>query len=440
MKAGSYKLPDVPDFKPARRSENITALEHIVHSLAQIASHPKKTKNGVAYNQSYVAVPMSPKLYGADGRYSHISSSAIRDMIGALCRFGASDVRPAWLTFSPARPIVEEGSIVAGVSSGVRPNTAFMDWLTQRGLVFYLHPNGKIHKTSNNDGSYLRLNTKLKEHPTDESGEEEKSVKLLARALEADELILPELNRLLKKQVITVQLSGHADYMRHWNHLENNSRLAIGGNKAIYRQFSGKDGWGGRLYGHYVQQLPKEARKLLKIDGQPTAERDYSSMQLRLLYARAGLPLPIEGDLYTHPDYPMMNNGGYGGHRELMKAVLTRSVGNATKAETIKSMIKFLKDEGWIISKVRAEEAYHEFWDMHPDVCPHDSDTAAWSWLQYLDSQIALRVLSKLLEQGIVGIPIHDSFIVQDRHAKQLEVAMIESFAEFAPGVDCHIS
>lgn len=99
------------------------------------------------------------------------------------------------------------------------------------------------------------------------------------------------------------------------------------GGKQLYRSFRFEDGKAGRLYGHFVQRLPGDARKYLRIDNQSVVELDYSAMQLVMLYAANDLPVP-EGDLYKM----------VGGDRDIMKTVLTRSVGNATKEATVQSL------------------------------------------------------------------------------------------------------
>lgn len=70
----------------------------------------------------------------------------------------------------------------------------------------------------------------------------------------------------------------------------------------------------------------------------------------------------------------------------------------------------------------------------HSAVYPHgEGAEALWGKLQYADSQIALRVLRHLLEQGIVAIPIHDSFIVQKQHGEKLKAAMMAAWQDFWP-------
>jgi hypothetical protein len=50
-------------------------------------------------------------------------------------------------------------------------------------------------------------------------------------------------------------------------------------------------------------------------------------------------------------------------------------------------------------------------------------------YLQYLDSEIAVRVLVQLMEQGITALPIHDSFCVQEEFVPELMAAMQCAYA-----------
>ena len=59
-----------------------------------------------------------------------------------------------------------------------------------------------------------------------------------------------------------------------------------------------------------------------------------------------------------------------------------------------------------------------------------------WARLQYLESTIALKVLKRTTEAGIVCIPIHDSFLVQAKHYVELEDAMYEAFHSAIPDLE----
>ena len=52
--------------------------------------------------------------------------------------------------------------------------------------------------------------------------------------------------------------------------------------------------------------------------------------------------------------------------------------------------------------------------------------------MQNIDAGMAEDVMLSLLKQGVVALPIHDSFIVQDRHEGQLESAMNDAFERAA--------
>ena len=49
---------------------------------------------------------------------------------------------------------------------------------------------------------------------------------------------------------------------------------------------------------------------------------------------------------------------------------------------------------------------------------------------QFIDSQIAEKVMMKLLSQGILCLPVHDSFICQEHHLSGLQLAMSEAYEE----------
>ena len=55
---------------------------------------------------------------------------------------------------------------------------------------------------------------------------------------------------------------------------------------------------GGRLWGGFWPNIPKDRRRDIHIDGQRIADIDFVSMYVRLAYLRAGL-VPPDGDLYA---------------------------------------------------------------------------------------------------------------------------------------------
>ena len=101
----------------------------------------------------------------------------------------------------------------------------------------------------------------------------------------------------------------------------------------LYCRFSDKVGSAGRPYGHWVQHFPSKLRQDLAFNGRTSVERDFSTMQLTLLYGLVGMT-PLPGDLY---DFDGMD-------RHLMKAILTKSVGARSRIVAIAAMRKDMKE------------------------------------------------------------------------------------------------
>ena len=67
--------------------------------------------------------------------------------------------------------------------------------------------------------------------------------------------------------------------------------------RRLHRVFTNDWKHHGRFYGGWWQNIPKEQRARLLINGEDTAEHDYPSFHISLAYAVAGVPIP-RGDLY----------------------------------------------------------------------------------------------------------------------------------------------
>ena len=115
-----------------------------------------------------------------------------------------------------------------------------------------------------------------------------------------------------------------------------------------------------------------------------------------------------------------------------MKSVLTKSVGARSKKQAVAALRKDMKETAPGLMQ-EAESIFEHFWRRHAGVYDILFQGYSWKKLQYLDSIIALRVLRHLLSQGIVCIPIHDSFIAQAQYADQVESAMEKSFNSVFP-------
>jgi hypothetical protein len=168
---------------------------------------------------------------------------------------------------------------------------------------------------------------------------------------------------------------------------------------------------GGRFYGAWWMELPEKTRAHITIDGGPTEEIDYSAFQPSLAYHQLGLNPPEEP--YVIPGVRMSRAAGKVGLIAILNAG-TRQV---------KQPKDFDPDEAgmsWQQALKRIEE--------HHAALKHLFYTGEGLRLQYIDSQIAERILLHFAARDIVCLPIHDSFIVQRQHADELEQVMKEVY------------
>lgn len=183
------------------------------------------------------------------------------------------------------------------------------------------------------------------------------------------------------------------------------------GHYQLHRVFNnGRFDQGGRFYGGWWQNVPRESRKYLEINYKATVEVDYTGLQLRMLYAMLGLQAPE--DPYNAPNW---------GRDTQKKGILI-----LLNAETRESALRALASNGISDANrlIAALEAHHA-----PIARYFHSGIGVG--LQFLDSQLAATIMSRAL---INVLPVHDSFIVRIGSESELVELMESAFVEQFPG------
>ncbi|MCM2285343.1 MAG: hypothetical protein NDI81_11210 [Desulfobacula sp.] len=182
---------------------------------------------------------------------------------------------------------------------------------------------------------------------------------------------------------------------------------------------------GGRFWGPFYQGIHKEIRDCICINGNETVEVDFSGMHIRMLYHRQGME-------YTKDPYAI----GRKEERTKYKFVSLISI-NAERGEASGAIFNKLKREGiqhWG-GKGSIKKMMDAFMDYHGPI-RDDLFKARGIGLQNQDSQIMEGILMRLLDNGIVGLPVHDSIIVEAEHYNLLWKIMMEEYKavmEFEP-------
>ena len=170
----------------------------------------------------------------------------------------------------------------------------------------------------------------------------------------------------------------------------------------------------GRLFGGFWMALKRERRKQIRINGEPVANLDYSSMFTRLAYADLWLPAP-EGDLYAIP--------GLEAHRDGVKLAMNcflfdetpnrrtwpqdMSFSFETGADATEDDISEAKlPKGLTVSKAKKA-----ILTVHPAL------GRAWGRglgyrLMWQESEILIAALRELMDQDIPALGLHDGLLV----------------------------
>lgn len=178
---------------------------------------------------------------------------------------------------------------------------------------------------------------------------------------------------------------------------------------------------GGRLFGGFWLNLSKEQRrKGLMINGEPVAALDFGQIAPRILYGLAGTTPPME-DVYLLP--------GLKDYRAGVKRVFN-SILFADKP-----MRRLPKGTRPLIPKgVGMPTVLKKLTEAHVSVA-HHFFTGIGYRLQFTESEILIDVLLAMMEQGLVGLPIHDEVVVPRSSASQVKDIMLDAFHHHT-GVD----
>jgi hypothetical protein len=195
--------------------------------------------------------------------------------------------------------------------------------------------------------------------------------------------------------------------------------LVIGGayvnlsQNALWRIFNVDFRRGGRFYGPGCQTLPKALRHQMLVNGEPVAEPDYPSHHPRILYGLKGLPLIV--DPYDLGDrWP----------RESVKRAVLILINAPTRQSVIGALVH---DPELGLGRKDAERLIEDMKRKHKPI--GDSfHSGIGCHLQRIDSDMTEKVLLGLTRLGVPVLPVHDSYIVTERHEGVARDQMDEAF------------
>ncbi len=169
---------------------------------------------------------------------------------------------------------------------------------------------------------------------------------------------------------------------------------------------------GGRFYGGWWQNTRSEYRSRIRIDGEPTREPDYPELHPSMLYALGGRQM--DGPAY---DIGLLPDGVT---RKNVKVAVNIMLNAETRESAVKAIAQHLKRPGaYPLARLMAARVD----ERHASIAKHFC-SGAWGRLQYLDSQMAERVMQDALRRGGIVLPLHDGFRCKARDEGRVLEAM----------------
>lgn len=248
----------------------------------------------------------------------------------------------------------------------------------------------------------------------------------------ASRALLGRYNALLEKTLIDIP--GLADrYIVRTDSHGKQVPLWVERSERFTRRIFNRGDWskGGRFYGGWWQNCPEEWRRDIYINGRPTAEIDYSSFHLVMLYARKGISYWEDlGDDPYQIDLPEDIKLGPQQARSLCKKLMLIAI----NAENDQKAIRSLRQEAiGLLPKGVSDRQLVLLLDMlkekHRPISEFFASDAGIELMRQ-DSEITAKLMELFTDENEPILTIHDSYIVDRESADKLAARMKRAFEE----------
>ena len=181
---------------------------------------------------------------------------------------------------------------------------------------------------------------------------------------------------------------------------------------------------GGKYYGPCWQNLSKELRGKIKINGEETIELDFNAMHLHLLYCKVNKKLtdyiPEGVDAYQLPNI----------NRKIVKTSFTCCINNNCNKDNVNQVVGpevAKKYPEIFVKNTSYRDILEELGSYHPEVRQFFYAQIG-SEISNMESKVSDYIIGKLTKKNILVLNIHDSFIVSTAYKDILLNTMMDGF------------
>jgi hypothetical protein len=203
-----------------------------------------------------------------------------------------------------------------------------------------------------------------------------------------------------------------------------NERIIRMDQRSLHRVFNDPElQTGGRFYGGWWINIPREHRRHLVVNGKRMVELDYSNQHPSILYAQEGVSRPF--DCYSEVlKLPRLPHGVTPKNvRDMVKAAFNAMLNSS---HILKNAPNGVEPKRFGLKWREISDAITAF---HKPIA-HHFYTGVGVRLQRQDSDIAEKVLLHFAQKGIAVLPLHDSFLMHHGYETWLEPVMRSAFEE----------
>jgi hypothetical protein len=185
---------------------------------------------------------------------------------------------------------------------------------------------------------------------------------------------------------------------------------------------------GGRFYGGWWQHCPKEYRSQIFIDDKATSEIDYSNNHIVLLYAEKGMKWG-GGDAYDiecPTDLSHIDD-----FRALVKSLLLIAINAENESKTYEAFRSEAKTgtPEKRLTNTQLSLVLDLLRKKHSPIADKLASGAGIE-LQFTDSQITEKIITRCMDHEVPVLIVHDSFIVPDGEEHFIRDTMTRAFKE----------